>query len=115
MSNENFELNNYPNLIAIPYKKTLNEKDPQRKDHQRVCLEMMLSFNASVCLANYYHYKTAEEGKDEKISQALPDLPSDPKLHFDLGMMSIGKWNQVTRDTASVLFDAASKGKDNRA
>ena len=113
MSNENFELNNYPNLIAIPYKKTLNEKDPQRKDHQRVCLEMMLSFNASVCLANYYHYKTAEEGKDAKISQALPDLPSDPKLHFDLGMMSIGKWNQITRDTASVLFDATSKGKDN--
>jgi|MDTC01.3.fsa_nt_gb uncharacterized repeat protein (TIGR01451 family) len=113
MSNENFELNNYPNLIAIPYKKTLNEKDPQRKDHQRICLEMMLAFNASVCLANYYHYKTAEEGKDVKIGQALPDLPSDPKLHFDLGMMSIGKWNQITRDTASVLFDATSKGKDN--
>jgi hypothetical protein len=68
---------------------------------------MILAYNASICLANYYHYKTAEEGNDAKIGADLP------KLDFDLGMMSIGKWNQVTRDTAKVLFDATSKGKNN--
>ena len=107
MSKSNFDLSNYPNLIAIPYAKTLDEKDSQRKDHQRICLEMILAYNASICLANYYHYKTAEEGKDAKIGADLP------KLDFDLGMMSIGKWNQVTRDTAGALFDATSKGKNN--
>ena len=97
----------YPYLIYEPYSKTLDEKDSQRKDHQRICLEMILAYNASVCLANYYHYKTAEEGNDAKIGADLP------KLDFDLGMMSIGKWNQVTRDSAKVLFDATSKGKNN--
>ena len=105
MSLENYK--EYPYLIYEPYSKTLDEKDSQRKDHQRICLEMILAYNASICLANYYHYKTAEEGNDAKIGADLP------KLNFDLGMMSIGKWNQVARDTASVLFDATSKGKDN--
>ena len=113
MSNKNFDLNNYPNLIAIPYAKTLNEKDPQRKDHQRICLEMMLAFNASICFANYYYYKTVDEGDDSKSKKDLKIGTDLKKLNFDLGMMSIGKWNQVTRDTASVLFDATSKGKDN--
>ena len=71
MSNENFDLDNYPNLIAIPYAKTLNEKDPQRKDHQRICLEMILAFNASVCLENYYYYKTVDEGDDSKSKKDL--------------------------------------------
>jgi hypothetical protein len=105
MSLENYK--EYPYLIYEPYSKTLDEKDSQRKDHQRICLEMILAYNASICLANYYHYKTAEEGNDAKIGADLP------KLNFDLGMMSIGKWNQVARDTAKVLFDATSKGKDN--
>ena len=105
MSLENYK--EYPYLIYEPYSKTLDEKDSQRKDHQRICLEMILAYNASICLANYYHYKTAEEGNDAKIGADLK------KLDFDLGMMSIGKWNQVTRDTAKVLFDATSKGKNN--
>ena len=77
MSESKFDLSNYPNLIAIPYAKTLVEIDPntnkptekidpQRKDHQRICLEMILAFNASICLANYYYYKTVEAGEDNK-------------------------------------------------
>ena len=95
MSESKFDLNNYPNLIAVPYKKTLDEKDSQRKDHQRICLEMILAYNASVCLANYYYYKTVEAGednkskKDEKIGQDLPDLPSHEKIKFDLGVFII--------------------------
>jgi len=91
----------------------LDEKDSQRKDHQRICLEMILAYNASVCLANYYYYKTVEAGEDSKSKKDAKIGAELPKLNFDLGMMSIGKWNQVTRDTAGVLFDATSKGKDN--
>jgi len=113
MSESKFDLNNYPNLIAVPYAKTLDEKDSQRKDHQRICLEMILAYNASICLANYYYYKTVEPGDDAKSKKDAKIGAELPKLNFDLGMMSIGKWNQVARDTASVLFDATSKGKDN--
>ncbi len=113
MSESKFDLNNYPNLIAVPYKKTLDEKDSQRKDHQRICLEMILAYNASVSLANYYYYKTVEAGDDSKSKKDAKIGAELPKLNFDLGMMSIGKWNQVARDTASVLFDATNKGKDN--
>ena len=113
MSESKFDLNNYPNLIAVPYAKTLNDEDPQRKDHQRICLEMILAYNASICLANYYYYKTVEPGDDAKSKKDAKIGAELPKLNFDLGMMSIGKWNQVARDTASVLFDATSKGKDN--
>ena len=113
MSESKFDLDNYPNLIAIPYAKTLDEKDSQRKDHQRICLEMILAYNASICLANYYYYKTVEAGDDSKSKKDAAIGTGLPKLNFDLGMMSIGKWNQVARDTAGVLFDATSKGKDN--
>ena len=113
MSESKFDLSNYPNLIAVPYAKTLNDEDPQRKDHQRICLEMILAYNASVCLANYHYYKTVEAGDDSKSKKDAKIGAELPKLNFDLGMMSIGKWNQVARDTASVLFDATSKGKDN--
>ena len=113
MSESKFDLNNYPNLIAVPYAKTLDEKDSQRKDHQRICLEMILAYNASICLANYYYYKTVEAGDDSKSKKDAAIGTGLPKLNFDLGMMSIGKWNQVARDTAGVLFDATSKGKDN--
>jgi len=75
MSLENYK--EYPYLIYEPYSKTLVEIDPntnkpiakidpQRKDHQRICLEMILAFNASICLANYYYYKTVEAGEDNK-------------------------------------------------
>jgi len=113
MSESKFDLNNYPNLIAVPYAKTLNDEDPQRKDHQRICLEMILAYNASICLSNYYYYKIVEAGDDSKSKKDAIIGAELPKLNFDLGMMSIGKWNQVARDTASVLFDATSKGKDN--
>ena len=39
-----------------------NPDDPQRKDYQRICLEMILSFIASVCLANYYSIKSSIQG-----------------------------------------------------
>ena len=47
-----------------------------------------------------------DEGDDSKSKKDLKIGTDLKKLNFDLGMMSIGKWNQVTRDTASVLFDA---------
>ena len=83
MSESEFDLSNYPNLIAVPYKKTLNDEDPQRKDHQRICLEMILAYNASVCLANYYYYKTVDEGDDLKSKKDLKIGTDLKKLNFD--------------------------------
>ena len=59
------KVKNYPFLIYKPYLKTLDEEDPQRKDHQRICLEMILSVNASICLANYHHLKTSGDDKQK--------------------------------------------------
>jgi len=115
MSLENYK--EYPYLIYEPYSKTLKEEDPQRKDHQRICLEMMLSLNASICLANYYHIKTRGEDKDkEQLADAVKNIfkgNEDGELKFDLGQMSIGKWNQITRDTSKVLMEATNNGKNN--
>jgi hypothetical protein len=77
---------NYPFFIAQPYLKSLNSEDSQRKDWQRMCLEMTLAFNASVCLA--YHYAR---------------LGSDKDLKLELGMTSLGKWNQISRDVSGAL------------
>jgi hypothetical protein len=114
MSLENYK--EYPYLIYEPYSKTLKEEDPQRKDHQRICLEMMLSLNASICLANYYHIKTRGEDKDkEQLADAVKNIfkgNEDGELKFDLGQMSIGKWNQITRDTSKVLMEATNNGKN---
>jgi hypothetical protein len=90
------QIKDYPFLIYKPYLKTLEEDDPQRKDHQRICLEMILSVIASISLTNYYSLK--KNGHD--------DLKT---LNYDLGQMSIGKWNQVARDTSSELLKAAKK------
>ena len=73
MSLENYK--EYPYLIYEPYSKTLKEDGPQRKDHQRICLEMMLSLNASICLANYYHIKTRGEDEDkEQLAAAVKKI-----------------------------------------
>ena len=105
--------NSYPSIIFVPYSKTLNLDDPQRKDHQRIVLEMLLAYHASICLANYHYYKTVDPGDDAR-SKSDSKIGSDlPRLDFDLGMMSIGKWNQVTRDTSIFLYDATNKGKEN--
>ena len=109
------KVKNYPFLIYKPYLKTLDEEDPQRKDHQRICLEMILSVNASICLANYHHLKTSGDDKQkDKLKISVKNQfknNKDGELKYDLGQMSIGKWNQVSRDTSMVLLDATDNGK----
>jgi hypothetical protein len=104
------KVKDYPFLIYKPYVKTLDEDDPQRKDHQRICLEMILSVNASICLSNYYFLKTNgdDKQKDKLKSTVTKKFKNnkDGELKYDLGQMSIGKWNQVSRDTSLVLLDA---------
>ena len=92
------QIKDYPFLIYKPYLKTLQEDDPQRKDHQRICLEMILSVIASISLSTYYSLK--KNGVDKL-----------KPLNYDLGQMSIGKWNQVARDTSSILLNAAIGAK----
>ena len=83
-------LEDYPRLIAAPFKKSL-EEDLQQKEYQRITLEMILSLNAVACLSVYY--VTKKSGKGEKL----------PTLALDLGQMSIGKWNGVSRDVSKAL------------
>jgi len=110
------KVKDYPFLIYKPYVKTLEEDDPQRKDHQRICLEMILSVNASICLSNYYFLKTNGDDKQkDKLKSTVTDKfknNEDGELKYDLGQMSIGKWNQVSRDTSLVLLDATDNGKN---
>ena len=90
-------LADYPRLIALPYHQTLSD-NVQRKEYQRFCLELLLSFNAIVCLADYYRLKTSENKIDLK------------RLDLDLGQMSLGKWNAICRDVSKVLNE--SKASD---
>jgi hypothetical protein len=83
-------LENYPRLIAAPFKISL-EGDLQQKEYQRITLEMILSLNASACLSEYYAMKRS--GKGEKLTP----------LDLDLGQMSIGKWNAFNRDVSKAL------------
>ena len=70
MSLENYK--EYPCLIYEPYSKTLKEDDPQRKDHQRICLEMILAYNASICLGKYYYYN--QELMEEPIRSSCNEI-----------------------------------------
>ena len=90
---------NYPFFIAQPYLKSLNSEDSQRKDWQRMCLEMTLAFNASVCLA--YHYANRSTASAEEESSE-----TDDNLKLELGMTSLGKWNQIARDVSKKLKKA---------
>ena len=90
---------NYPFFIAQPYLKSLNSEDSQRKDWQRMCLEMTLAFNASVCLA--YHYANRSPASAEEESSE-----TDDNLKLELGMTSLGKWNQIARDVSKKLKKA---------
>ncbi len=45
----------YPRLFSLPFQISL-EPTPQRRDFQRVALENMLAFNASVCLSAFYQH-----------------------------------------------------------
>jgi uncharacterized repeat protein (TIGR01451 family) len=89
----NINLDDYPSLIAVPYQKSSNG-NIQQKEYQRICLEMILSFNAIVCLSIYSDLK--KSGKVEDLAE----------LNLDLGQMSIGKWNAVARTTSEVLGKA---------
>jgi uncharacterized repeat protein (TIGR01451 family) len=84
----------YPTIISAPYIKTLSDSI-QKKEYQRICLEMILSFNAVVCLSNYYSLKKDLKGK-VKLGN----------LDFDMGMMSIGKWNGYCRTVSKTLNDS---------
>lgn len=92
----NINIDDYPSLIAVPYKKTLSESI-QQKEYQRICLEMILSFNAIVCLSNYFALK--KSGGGEKLKN----------LDLDLGQMSIGKWNAISRATSKNLNEGAKE------
>jgi len=86
----------YPRLFALPFQISL-EPTPQRRDYQRVALENMLAFNASVCLSAFYqHISKLEEEPEKEVS---PDL----QLPFELDQMSIGKWNAIARETSKFL------------
>ena len=86
----------YPRLFSLPFQISL-EPTPQRRDFQRVALENMLAFNASVCLSAFYqHISKLEEEPDKEV-------PSDLQLPFELDQMSIGKWNAIARETSKFL------------
>jgi len=86
----------YPRLFSLPFQISL-EPTPQRRDFQRVALENMLAFNASVCLSAFYqHISKLEEDPDKEV-------PSDLQLQFELDQMSIGKWNAIARETSKFL------------
>ena len=86
----------YPRLFALPFQISL-EPTPPRRDYQRVELENMLSFNASVCLSAFYqHISKLEEEPDKEV-------PPDLQLPFELDQMSIGKWNAIARETSKFL------------
>ena len=59
-----------------------------------MCLEMTLAFNASVCLA--YHYANRSPASAEEESSE-----TDDNLKLELGMTSLGKWNQIAREAFS--------------
>ena len=77
---------------------------------------MILSVNASICLSNYYFLKTNGDDKQkDKLKSTVTNRfknNEDGELKYDLGQMSIGKWNQVSRDTSLVLLDATDNGKN---
>ena len=83
-------IEDYPRLIAAPFKQTL-VVDLQQKEYQRITLEMILSLNATACLSAYYALK--KSGKGQKLGP----------LDLDLGQMSIGKWNAFNRHVSKVL------------
>jgi hypothetical protein len=56
----------------------------------------MLAFNASVCLSAFYQHISKLEEEDKEV-------PPNFQLEFELDQMSIGKWNQITRDTSKFL------------
>ena len=86
----------YPRLFSLPFQISL-EPTPQRRDYQRVALENMLAFNASVCLSAFYqHISKLEEEPDKEV-------PPDLQLPFELDQMSIGKWNAIARETSKFL------------
>ena len=87
----------YPRLFSLPYEISL-KKSPQRRDYQRVALENMLAFNASVCLCAFHQHISKLEEEDKEV-------PSNFQLEFELDQMSIGKWNQIARDTSKFLED----------
>lgn len=87
-------LSEYPTIISTPYNRTI-EDSIQKKEYQRICLEMILSFNAVVCLSNYYLLKK-KLGKESKLE----------KLDLDMGMMSIGKWNGFCRTVSKTLNES---------
>jgi hypothetical protein len=90
---------NYPFFIAQPYEKSLNAEDSQRKDWQRMCLEMTLAFNASVCLACHYANRSTPAAEEESSE-------TDEGKKLELGMTSLGKWNQIARDVSKKLKKA---------
>ena len=60
---------------------------------------MTLAFNASVCLA--YHYANRSTASAEEESSE-----TDDNLKLELGMTSLGKWNQIARDVSKKLKKA---------
>ena len=81
---------------------------------------MILSFNASICLAYYNEIKSSDSDENnynkkliEKLEKSVKKYfnGDDCELKYDLGQMSIGKWNQISRDTSLVLFNATDNGK----
>ena len=80
----------YPRIFSLPFEISL-KKSPQRRDYQRVALENMLAFNASVCLSAFYQNILKLEEEDKEV-------PPNFQLKFELDQMSIGKWNQIARE-----------------
>ncbi|MBF0121633.1 MAG: hypothetical protein HQK79_22610 [Desulfobacterales bacterium] len=111
----NIDISKYPSIIARPY--ILSQKDtPQRKDYQRFLLENMISFLALLSVANILEFyenlqkklsiKNNTEKKIEnehEISYIYEKISND--LIIDLKQMSLGKWNQLLRDTTRLFGD----------
>ena len=71
----------YPRIFSLPFEISL-KKSPQRRDYQRVALENMLAFNASVCLSAFYQNILKLEEEDKEV-------PPNFQLKFELDQMRL--------------------------
>ncbi len=89
------EFSNFPALIYLPYKKSL-ENTIQRRDYQRLCVETLLRFLSIISISDYSYLHKKTINTQEKL-----EVPKG----IDLSQISLGRWNMIARTISNILAD----------
>ncbi|MBN2830571.1 MAG: hypothetical protein JXR56_09665 [Candidatus Cloacimonetes bacterium] len=89
------DLSGFPGFISIPYRLS-RENGIQKRDYQRMCVESLLRFLASICICNYV--------KLFKTGNSTSNLPSPRGI--DLSQVSLGRWNMIARTLSRLIVES---------